>query len=47
MKTKYILISLFMGLISNILFSQSDTIDYLGQTPPGDVPQIFAPGIFL
>jgi Tol biopolymer transport system component len=45
MKTKVILISVFIGLISNSLFSQSDTIDYLDQIPPADVPQIFAPGI--
>jgi hypothetical protein len=45
MKRKVILISIIIGLISNSLLSQSDTIDYLGQTPPGDVPQAFAPGI--
>jgi hypothetical protein len=45
MKIKIILISVFIGLIFNNLFSQSDTIDYLGQTPPGDVPQIFASDI--
>ncbi len=26
-------------------FSQNNPIPYLGQTPPGDTPQIFAPGI--
>lgn len=45
MKTKVILISLFIGFISISSFSQSDTIDYLGQTKPGNVPQVFAPNI--
>lgn len=45
MKTKVLFISLFIGLISNNLYSQSESIDYLGQTPPGNVPLIFAPGV--
>jgi hypothetical protein len=45
MKTKFTIILLLIVFISNSSFSQSDSIDYLGQTPPNDNPKIFAPGI--
>jgi hypothetical protein len=45
MKTKFTFISLLIGLISINSFSQSDSIDYLGQTPPSDIPKVFALGI--
>jgi hypothetical protein len=44
MKTRFTIIAALTGLIFINSISQIST-DYLGQTPPGDVPQIFAPGI--
>lgn len=43
-KTKNIF-TLILFLISLTAFSQSDSTNYLGQTPPGNIPEIFAPGI--
>lgn len=43
MKTKFI--ALLIGFYSVQSFSQTDSIDYLGQTPPGTIPEKFAPGI--
>lgn len=38
-----------LALVSFVLFSkcktQNNTIDYFGQTPPGDTPIVFAPGV--
>lgn len=45
MRTKNIFSLLLFGLISMNLISQEITIDYLGQSPPTDIPEIFAPGI--
>jgi hypothetical protein len=45
MRAKTLFTILLFGLITNHSISQVTTIDYLGQTPPGEVPRIFAPGI--
>jgi hypothetical protein len=45
MKTKNLLFILLTVLITNYSFSQPLTIDYLGQTPPGDKPEVFAPNL--
>lgn len=45
MKTKIIFSLLFLGLITLNSISQINTVDYLGQTLPTDVPEIFAPDI--
>lgn len=45
MKIKKLLLALIIVLVANHSFSQFQTIDYLGQTPPGDIPEIFAPKI--
>ena len=42
MKIKIILLFILIG---NNTFSQIDSIKYLRQTPPGDTPKVFAPGI--
>jgi hypothetical protein len=33
------------ALLAQIGDAQTDSIDYFGQTPPGDIPVVFAPGI--
>lgn len=44
---KITITSIFLLMLSGILFAQSIPADslYLGQTPPGSTPKIFAPGI--
>ena len=41
------IITLVILIISNISYSQTGNIpiDYLDQTPPGNIPQVFAPGL--
>lgn len=38
-------LTIVLLLLVKIAFTQTDSIDYLGQTPPGDLAVIFAPGI--
>ena len=45
MKRNYYLNILLAIILPISCFSQTDTIDYLGQTPPEDIPKIFAPGL--
>jgi hypothetical protein len=45
MTIKYYLKVLLVFILPINCFSQNNTIDYLGQTPPGDTPIIFAPGL--
>jgi hypothetical protein len=45
MKTKIIDTAAFILFISSFLNAQQDTIDYLGQTPPGDSALIFSSNI--
>ncbi len=46
MKKMNILFTIMMcSIMSSLLFAQSDTIDYLGQEPPGNTPEVFSPGI--
>ena len=45
LKSKAIFLSMAIITFSIVCNAQVDSIDYLGQTPPSNVPQIFAPGI--
>lgn len=45
MTVKFYLKVLIVLILPINCFSQNDTIDYLGQTPPGDISEIFAPGL--
>ncbi len=45
MKTIVLIIFSFSWIISLATLAQTGIIDYLRQTPPGDTPVFFAPGI--
>lgn len=45
MKIKYIIIVILSSFILIFCYGQTDTLDYFGQVPPGNIPKIFAPGI--
>lgn len=45
MKKPLIFLSLLIALTTHVMYSQSDSIDYLGQTPPGKTITKFAQGI--
>lgn len=42
---KLLTITVSLWLFVEICDAQTDILDYLGQTPPGDTPEVFAPGI--
>ena len=44
-KIEYLMFVLFCLIINNALNAQDETWKYLNQTPPGDIPEVFAPGI--
>jgi hypothetical protein len=45
MRTVPIVAIVFLLFRPNASFSQENSLPYLGQTPPGDKPELFAPGI--
>lgn len=45
MKTKMLITISLLGIITLSTIAQTNSIDYLGQTPPGDTPVVFARGI--
>ena len=45
MRTKMVIVISVLGIISLTSIAQTNSIDYFGQTPPGDSAVIFAPGI--
>jgi hypothetical protein len=45
LKTNIFSISFAVTVFTGFCNAQTDTIDYFGQTPPGNTPVVFAPGI--
>ena len=43
--SKLVFVVLLIGINQTVIYPQDAVFDYLGQTPPGDKPVVFAPGV--